>query len=356
MPKTALILGHYNGRLGTLDTLKGYLESKNYETSLVLHPLDDYSKLPTKHISPSKTIVVERSPRGPLNLLGDLRFNLKVLGRDRPDVIIGTTNFDALPAIISRNLLRRRHPLIIYYPRDYADGRYSNRVLNQIYGWVESIVVQNADVTVSNTKRAEVKRLSHGLKPKRSLVISNPVSGPTPKFQPKKIRKDYFIYTGDVNSEHGLYELIETMAPLIKKLVLIGDGPDWDKTVDLAHRLKLELETHRAKDHLFVMDYLANFEGLGLAPYNLKKGWTYYASPLKIGEYIAWGIPVITSDIPEIAEDIVKDSLGIVYHDPDLATVIKQKVANLNTTRFERKADAFYKTHRKDVLFSKLPL
>jgi glycosyltransferase involved in cell wall biosynthesis len=287
--------------------------------------------------------------------MGDFWFNLKLLGTNRPDIIIGTTNFDAIPAIASRSILRRRHPLIIYYPRDYADGRYSNKALNQIYLWVESIAVRNADTTISNTKRAEAKRLDHGLRADRSLVIPNPVNGPAPKFQPKNIRKDYFIYSGDVNREHGLYELIETIAPLIKKLVLIGDGPDWDKTVKLAHRLKLETEVHRAKDRLFVLQYLMNFEGLGLAPYNLNKGWTHYASPLKIGEYISWGIPAITSDVTEVSGEVSSSGLGVVYQELKLR-VIKDLIVKLDTEHFEIKARAFYSRHNRDELLGGLPV
>jgi glycosyltransferase involved in cell wall biosynthesis len=137
--------------------------------------------------------------------------------------------------------------------------------------------------------------------------------------------------------------------------VIIGKGDDWDRTVELAEKLDFELEVHHSKTQEFVGEYLSKFEGIGLAPYNLTSKWTYYASPMKVGDYIACGIPVLMSDVPEVAREVNEKGLGVVFHDVEL-NEIKRKLEDLDTSGFEKKAQAFYAANNITALLDRLPV
>jgi glycosyltransferase involved in cell wall biosynthesis len=359
MAKSAFILGHTNGRIiGNLGILQDYLKTKGYKITLLLHPLDSSESIPTTLTTDGQEVIIPRHPHGIASFIGDLFLSLKLLKASDPSVFIGTTNFDTLPAIIRRQWFGQRIPYILYYPRDYAEDRYSSRILNLIYRWVEQVAVRYADATISYTSRAEAKRLGHGLSRNRSFVIPNIVSIANPTFTKKDIRKDHFVYSGDVNAEHGLYELIQTISPLINKLVIIGSGPDWDRTISLAKDLGLHLEIHHDKSREFAVEYLRDFNGVGLAPYKLAKKWPYYSSPLKIPEYVASGVPVLMSSVPEIAAIVSNQKLGVVYEELGLEAIRKQLDA-LDTNSFEARAQEFYEAHTVehllDPVFDNLP-
>ncbi len=350
----ALLIGHHNGRLSQLEIISNFLKLHNYNVGYILHPLDDYIAFNTECSDFHGNIrTIPRKNRRVFNYLGDIYLSIRYTRGHHLTIVVSTTNLDTIPAIICRKVMGEKIDKIIYYPRDYSENRFKNQLLNKLYEHTERIAIKHADIVVSNTKRAEKKRISLGLNSRKSIVIPNGVSYPIDKFIAKKISKDKFIYVGDVSNEHGLYDLIQILSPYIKKLVIIGSGNEWNKTIALAKNQKFELETHYNKKISFVLDYLQNFEGFGLAPYTNNSDWTYYASPLKVSEYIACGVPVIMSDVPEISKTVRGRSLGVVYNEMD-AQSIYQQVLNFNTENYNKKSQAFYATHRVNSLLESL--
>jgi glycosyltransferase involved in cell wall biosynthesis len=227
--------------------------------------------------------------------------------------------------------------------------------MNWIYMQIEKSVLRNAELTISNTRRAEKKRVGLGLDLRRSLVIPNGVRLEDPVFKPKAIHKDRFVFVGSVTREHGLYELMAVCKPLIRSLTIIGQGEDLERVVQLCEQQEIPHEVERSRPHEDVIDFLRDFDGFGLAPYNRESKWTFYCSPLKINEYIASGIPVITSSVPEIAETIQAENLGIVYDDIDFDQ-IKRSLDLFDATDFHVRAEKFYASYNSDELYSRVPL
>lgn len=348
---------HYNGKAGGLYNLIEYLHSKNHEVIQLLHPLDDYSKVPTLYQNEATNVTEEtmRKNKGLINYLEDFFMSVRRIQKTELDVFIGCSNFDTVPAIFCRKVLRKKIHKLIYYPRDYSEGRFGNRIMDSIYMWIESVACKYSDATISNTFRAEEARKKLGLKDSKSIVIPNPVAIDDLHIFPKKIDKGSFIFVGDVSREHGLYELIEAITPEIRKLVIIGGGKDWDRVVDYAKKQKFKLELHENKTRPFVIDFLKKFSGIGLAPYNLESRWTYFCSPLKVGEYVVCGIPVLVSDVPEVASEVKERQLGITYHEIN-ANEINQDIEAFDVSNFEKKSIAYHEQISVDTQLSKLPL
>jgi glycosyltransferase involved in cell wall biosynthesis len=349
------IASHTDGRVGSLDTLLDYLKQKGRLVTTLSHPLDDYSTLPTVLTTREDIQQIARKPRGIFNLLEDFFMSIKYLRATECGVFLGVSNFDTLPAVFCRIFLRKKIPKIIYYPCDYSEDRFANPIMNLAYKLVERMVVRGADLTISNTHRSEQQRILNGLKRGRSIILPNPVNIPDPYFTPKRINKHKFVYVGDISNEHGLYDIIECLSPVIERLVIIGTGRDKERTIKLAKSKGFHLEMHGYKPHAFAMQYLRQFDGIGLAPYNLSAKWTYYASPLKVSEYIASGLPVLISKVPEVAETIASEGLGVVYDAVDFSA-INDALAKFNPEKFHLKAEKFYHEQNYLTAFEKLPL
>lgn len=290
-----------------------------------------------------------------MNLFYDFYLSIKYLLSEETDVFIGANNFDTVTGIVARNIFKKKIERVIYFASDYSENRFGNKILDWIYSRIEKYVLKNSDLVVSNTRRAEEKRVSFGLDVKKSLVIPNGVHLDNEIFEDKQIDKGNFIYVGNVTKEHGLYDLLEILHPIIKKLVLIGSGEDWDRVIKLCEEGNIDFESYYKKDHRFTIEYLQEFNGIGLAPYNTKSKWTYYCSPLKVSEYISCGVPVLMSSVPEVADVVEKECYGITYNVLDLETISK-RLEDFDKREYYKKARNFYSEFKHEILFGRLGL
>ncbi|MCK9378682.1 MAG: glycosyltransferase [Candidatus Moranbacteria bacterium] len=349
------ILNHANKKSGSVNYLEAYLLRKGYFVSRLSHPLDKYENESTFFYENLKEITrIQRRKMSIYNFIKDIYISLKYLKKTKFDVFIGANNFDTLSGILVKYILRKRVKKIIFFASDYSEDRFhKNWALNQVYYLIEIVALKYSDIVISNTKRAERARIKLGLKKEKSMVIPNGIFIDEPEFIKKDIKKDKFIYVGSVTKEHGLFDLLNVLHSEIKKLVIIGQGDDWERVLDLCKDKNINVETHYQKSHEFVLEYLKKFDGIGLAPYNLQSKWTYYCSPSKVGEYVACGIPVFMSNVPEIAKFIKDNSLGIVFDKMEIS-VLKMKIKNFRTDNFYFKARDFYLKFNRDYLYEKV--
>jgi glycosyltransferase involved in cell wall biosynthesis len=349
------IANHSNGKEGRLFSMLNYLNNKNINYLVLNHPLNSYSTRPSTLETKGKIIkLIRRKELGIFNLMFDFYYSVYNINKCNFDVFMGTNNFDMLPVVFFRLFFKKSIKRVIYYPSDYASKRFDNKILNFIYKTVENIAVRYSDCTISNTYRAQNDRiLLNGLDRKKGVVIPNPIVIPRPDRPKRQFKKDEFIFIGDVSKEHGLSDLVNVIHPLIKKLVVIGIGEDLDATIRLSHKNNIEIELHGLKSHDYSMDYLHKFKGIGLAPYNLKSEWTYYASPVKVGEYIASYVPVLMSDVPSIADEVKREGLGVVYHKAKLSK-IKKSIDNFSSSSFYDKSNNYYKCNNPEQFFKEL--
>jgi glycosyltransferase involved in cell wall biosynthesis len=350
------IANHASVMPGPLDHFESYLWRHGRDTVRIDHPLDSYkgnSSVLRRNGKPVR--VWKRHDRGPLGLLWDFAHTITTALRTKASVAIGANNFDTYSLLTARRLRLAHKPRVIYYAIDYSEDRFRNSVMNWIYMRVERTALRRADLVVSNTRRAESRRVELGLDRRKSVIVPNGVLLAQPEFAPKPIRKDRFVFVGSVTREHGLYELLAAIKPLIGSLTIIGRGDDSERVLSLCDQQQIPYVVHSQWPHDAVLEYLRDFEGFGLAPYNRYSKWTYYCSPMKVSEYISLGVPVITSSVPEIAETIEAEKLGIVYEGGDLAE-IKAALDGFDATDFHVRAQKFYAAFNSDTLFERVGL
>jgi glycosyltransferase involved in cell wall biosynthesis len=350
------VANHTTGGMGPIDYYETYLWRHGHDTVRIDHPLDRYDGHKSL-LRRNGRVEHEwrRRQGGPRGLIRDFMSTIRAVLRAKAPVAVGSNNFDTYSILAARRLLLFRKPRVIYFGADFSEDRFSSGLMNWIYTYVERTAIRHADLVVSNTHRAESKRLELGLDQRKSVIVPNGVLLAQPEFKPKTIRNDHFIFVGAVTREHGLYELVATIKPLIGKLIIIGQGEDWDRVLRLCVEQRIPHEAHTGWSHEAVLDYLRDFDGFGLAPYNRFSKWTYYCSPLKVSEYIASGVPAICSSVPEVAGTITADRLGFVYENGDLEE-IRAALDAFDAAAFHLRAQRFYAAYNSDTLYERIGL
>jgi glycosyltransferase involved in cell wall biosynthesis len=232
---------------------------------------------------------------------------------------VGLDNLNAAAGILLRWLGRVEH--VAYYVIDHTPKRFDNPVLNRLYAWVDAFCCRHADyVWVLGTRMEEAKR-RRGADSRR--LVRTPIGvrldqlGPIP---PQGGRPGSLVVVSHLAKSTGIQLLLEAMPLILQEvpgatLTVIGGGP---YEQDL-HRLAKTLGLGPAVDfrgfvaeHAQVLRELPGFR-VGLAPYLADGGanYSYWADPAKPKEYLAAGLPVVITRVPEIAELIERRPMGL---------------------------------------------
>ena len=133
------------------------------------------------------------------------------------------------------------------------------------------------------------------------------------------------LYLGGITFNRGIEELIESLVHLDDcRLAVVGYGPDKYKKElsDLATELGVNdrLFFYGPVEHRLVPLFAASAD-LGVAPIKNCCLSYYLSLPNKLFEYIAAGLPVIGSNLPEIRGVIEEYKIGAVFDPEDPADI-----------------------------------
>src|SRR5437879_7547497 len=152
---------------------------------------------------------------------------------------------------------------------------------------------------------------------------------------------------GSLRPNQGI-ELAISAFPRVKErfpdaeLLIIGSGPMESDLRRLATQSNLKdvVFAGQIPDHKDVEQRLSRC-GIGLAPYEpTPSSYTPYTEPAKVKVYLACGLPVIITNVPEIARNIEDRGAGIVidYSVPSFVNAVAKLIDNDNAYRAARKA------------------
>lgn len=163
-----------------------------------------------------------------------------------------------------------------------------------------------------------------------------------------KDRVKIIVYQGALNVGRGLELIIESMQFLENTLlIIIGDGDIKQQLIELIYKHKLKekvkmpgkIQFNELKTYTMQADL-----GISLEE-NL--GMNYYlALPNKIFDYIHAGVPVLASDLPEIAAIINKYKIGVITK-----TRIPAELASLIQSLFKDIEN--YKKYKQNTILAR---
>jgi len=139
------------------------------------------------------------------------------------------------------------------------------------------------------------------------------------------------LFQGGLSANRHLPELVNAMALLRENpvhLVLLGDGQmavDLQKLIRRKHlQERVHLHPAVAQSELLAITSSAD---AGVIPYQRTCLNNYYCTPNKLFEFIAAGVPILASDLPELRRLVQEQAIGRVA---DLSTSENMAVAILD--------------------------
>ncbi|MDO8657825.1 MAG: glycosyltransferase [Candidatus Levybacteria bacterium] len=246
--------------------------------------------------------------------------------KDRYDFFIGLEGINTLGGIILKRLGKVR--TVIYYVSDYSPHRFGKTLFNGLYVWLDRFCAINADFIWDVSLAMQPARIKAGLNPKKSakcLHVPNGLFATQIKALPIEKRMPFsLVFLGTLGYENGPDLAIESLIIIKKKypkvkLHIVGGGKE------NLNRLKNLVEKLQLKDSVIFYGFIVdNNEMAGiirkcyiaLAPYRaIKNSIRWYADATKIRQYMASGLPIITTHVPPLGKQIVEKGAGIMIDD-----------------------------------------
>jgi len=202
----------------------------------------------------------------------------------------------------------------------------------KLASWMESWICTNATQTIVVSTPLKQYLESIGVPRGKCIVMPNGVD--PDRFSPRPrnealldqlgIHKDDLVvgFTGILRPWHGLDLLVDAVANMVRRgskvfLLIVGDGP---YRCSLENRVS-ELGVAGAVRitgrvaHEMVPEYVSLFD-VAVSPRA-----TFYASPMKVIEYMALGKPVVVPQTPNFLDIIDEGINGITFEDGNAAAL-----------------------------------
>ena len=252
--------------------------------------------------------------------------------------------------------------LVVFYSADYSPTRSQSKYLNYAYQLVDRFAARHSDASWNVSKQICLIRTQQGAKHVHHVPNAPRLS----LFQLGKlaVRKPFsLVYTfpkfsGDiVHKNHMLRWLIDNFSALrqdlpLVRLRLIGLGnirgaiePLVTTKSDLEH---IDFMDVRERDTLI---QLLCESSIGLALYDLSGGASHlaYGDSMKLREYLAAGLPVITTPGHPMANEINEHKLGyVISTEQSFVDAVRAIYSNLELHEQLRERAIRY-SHENDI-------
>ena len=295
----------------------------------------------TRHSKPVSTSVYQVSRfrlifnKGFLFYAG---FNLRLFCRlffEKADILV-SNDLDTLPAVFMAAKLRRK--IVVYDSHEYFTGvpeLVGRPMVRKIWESIESFLLPRIcySYTVSSSIAAEYNR-KYGID--MQVIRNLPLRRTHQAEQPVPLRiadEKIILYQGSLNMGRGLELAISAMKYIQgARLVIIGTG---DVESDLKNLVRiLDLSSCISFPGRLTPEELLSYTlqadlGISLEE-NLGLNY-YYSLPNKLFDYIQAEVPVLVSDLPEMAAIVNHYQVGRVTgtRDPEeLAGIFSEMLLN----------------------------
>jgi len=235
------------------------------------------------------------------------------------DLFVGVDCLNAVAGLIVKRLGLVRK--VAFYVIDFVPQRFSNPIVNAVYHWITRIALRQADVIWNMSKRMEVNWVKFGVAPEKNILV------PTGFFQHdveevgiSDRQRLLLVLAGSLNPLKGVGLVLEALKDVLRllpnvKLMVVGGGPYEKELRNRVHESGLSRHVNLLgyiPDHKKMLELIAR-GSIGLAMYQPDpNSLAWYGDPGRIKEYLAFGLPVITTNVPEISLAIHKANAGIV--------------------------------------------
>ena len=252
-----------------------------------------------------------------LTLWWVVRFGKKI------DYFFGVDNLNVFAGYLLQLVGRVKQ--IIFYTIDYIPQRFENNTLNNIYHALDRLAVAKSykvwNLSPVMVKEREKKGISQSYRDKQ-ITVPIGTEIPSNRISALRIDRYKFVFMGHLREGQGVEMLISIMPDIVKKvpkahLLIIGGGPLENELREKVKKLKLEKNVQFSgfvKDFVDV-EVMLQDAAFAVAPYvDDKKTFTRNTDPGKPKDYLASGLPVIITKVPQVAYEIADKKCGIAIN------------------------------------------
>jgi len=279
-------------------------------------------------------------PRAPavLVFLADLLLTIRIALtiKGRYDIFVGADCLNGMAGLILKKMKRVKR--VIFYSIDYSPKRFDNPIVNRLYHLFEVYVGRKSDfVWCASNAIARIRIENENLPVGKVLVVPPGIQDLKTSLCASYVETYDLVYVGVLTEEKGVQLVLYALPTLLQRypkirLLIIGTGPFEENMKTLSEKLGIDSK-------VLFLGYIPNTEQvmnivsrckIGLAPYVPNKKYNPFAFPGKVIEYMACGLPVITTGVHEFAKEVQNRKAGLVveYSVEDLSKAISNLFDN----------------------------
>jgi len=249
--------------------------------------------------------------------------------RRKWDIAISLDNLNTTSALVLKAL--GLIDAVIYYTIDFTPVRFTNKLLNSFYHFLDKLCVKYSTITWNLTTEFAKGREKYNNMPlskyHKQIIVPIGIWFNRLKRLPfENINKTTVIYAGGLVKHQGIQIVLQSIPKILQeipsfKFKIIGLG-DYD--ADLKNIVKeLAIEEHVEflgyfENHADVESELAKY-AIGMAMYSPNDAtWSYFADPSKIKSYLSAGLVVLTTNVTYMGKELEKYNCGkIIEYTPE---------------------------------------
>ena len=318
---------------GWATALEAYLRERGTRVRWIGHPLFADGQPGTYRLVEHGVVKEEFNTAdrpGKLRLIKHLFRTVRWAARGgRTDLFIAGDNLIAMAGLWLR--WRGRTDALVLYSIDFVPRRFANPLLNWVYHRVDRFAVAASDVTWNGSDGIAAGRRQRDGGVAKTPQITVPMGADVRGIAGRghQRRSGQLVYLGHLLEKQGLQVVIEALPAVLTqhphaRLLVVGDGPYRAALDELAGRLGVASAIEFAgfmDDHHRIEDRLLE-SVLGVAPYVPDPAnYTQFTDlPGKIINYLACGLPVVTTAVPRNAAILENEGAGqVIEYSPAAA-------------------------------------
>ena len=245
--------------------------------------------------------------------------------KNRYDTLLAVDWFEGVILSLYKFLFARQAKLIFYsYDFYFFDTVFSSRyIINRIDTWV----ARHADEVWNVNDAIRTQREKQGTFVRKNKTVPLGITEKVQLWIPKDTK--HFLFVGNLKTGHNLIKLIRVFSVLAKKdtqfqLTLVGRGNEEEKLRTMIRSEQIKKNIHLrgfVTEQELLTEIQAGKYAYGIALYESTRE-VACVDPGKIKDYLSWNLPVLTTPVNAIADEVASYQLGRVMLGDDIFTLV----------------------------------